>query len=400
MSVQRDILVVGAGSAGIAAAIAASRAGATVFLVEKTDRVGGLITHSLLHTLGGFFDARGAVLNPGLSEELLVRLRKTDPQSDKRRIGRLWTFAVAPEIFQVVAERWLAEERNLHLCRQAHVCEISNDGMCWRGKISTAGKTALFEADAVIDATGDAALIRQINPTCVEDTASRAAGGLICVLSDVAPEALRFPKNTETLLRIKRAAADGQLPAECAFAWLDRGVAPSEAFLKLFVAPPHDDLSEAAWKTAEKKALALCEVLLKFLRQLESFRDAKILRTGALGLRDGKRIRGNYQMTENDVREGKRFSDAVCRCAWPLEYWSAEHGVTLTPIGGGGDGIFEVPLSALRVGNLPDAWAAGKCLSADGRAQAAVRVTGTCWATGEAAGCAAARTVQEEPESR
>jgi hypothetical protein len=141
--------------------------------------------------------------------------------------------------------------------------------------------------------------------------------------------------------------------------------------------------------SAPPETLAARDALVTFLQRQESFRDVKILRTGALGLRDGGRIRGAYRLTTADLDAGKKFPDAVCCGAWPMEYWDAERGATLMPVGG--DGTYEIPLSALRVKGLPNAWAAGKCLSADRAVQASARVVGTCWATGAAAGRAAAR---------
>ena len=92
-------------------------------------------------------------------------------------------------------------------------------------------------------------------------------------------------------------------------------------------------------------------------------------------------------MTAEDVRTGRRFDDAACRCAWPIEYWHRERGASLEYLP---DGVFyEIPLRALRVQGWRNVWAAGKCLSADRLAHASARIAGTCWAMGETAGKAA-----------
>ena len=105
-------------------------------------------------------------------------------------------------------------------------------------------------------------------------------------------------------------------------------------------------------------------------------------------MRDGGRVRGEYCLTETDVRQGRKFSDAACRCAWPIEYWDPEQGVSMQYLPD--NTYYEIPLRALKVSGWANLWTAGKCLSADRLAQASARVAGTCWAMGEAVGRAAA----------
>jgi hypothetical protein len=126
--------------------------------------------------------------------------------------------------------------------------------------------------------------------------------------------------------------------------------------------------------------------MLRFVRQLPEFDEATLGHVGELGVRDGGRIVGEYCLTANDVRSGARFSDGVCRSAWPIEYWHPESGVSIEYL----DGHYEIPLRALTLKGSENVWAAGKCLSADRLAQASARVVGTCWAMGEAVGRAAA----------
>jgi hypothetical protein len=107
-----------------------------------------------------------------------------------------------------------------------------------------------------------------------------------------------------------------------------------------------------------------------------------------LGIRDGGRVRGQYCLTGDDVRQMRKFDDPACRACWPIEYWDPEQGVALEYLPAGD--YYEIPLRSLRVEGLTNLWAAGKCLSADRYAHASARAAGTCWAMGEAAGRAAA----------
>ena len=75
------MIVVGAGAAGVSAAISAARFGAEVLLLENRPRVGGTVTHSLIHTLGGLFDSEGDYLNAGMPVELVQRLERKGQQT-------------------------------------------------------------------------------------------------------------------------------------------------------------------------------------------------------------------------------------------------------------------------------------------------------------------------------
>jgi hypothetical protein len=137
--------------------------------------------------------------------------------------------------------------------------------------------------------------------------------------------------------------------------------------------------------------------VMHFLQNLPGFTAAEIAQTGCLGVRDDGRIRGRYTLTGDDVRAGRRFPDAVCRCDWPIEYWDGEKGVSLEYLPAGGR--YEIPMRSLQLNGVQNLWAAGKCLSADREAHASARVVGACWAMGEAAGAAAAKSFLNKEES-
>jgi hypothetical protein len=124
------------------------------------------------------------------------------------------------------------------------------------------------------------------------------------------------------------------------------------------------------------------------LQSRQDFAHARVCKTGCIGVRDGGRVRGEYCLSAEDVRQGRKFKDAACRCSWPIEYWDPDEGVSLEYLPDGN--WYEIPLRALKAKGLANVWIAGKCLSADPLAQASARVVGTCWAMGEAVGKEAA----------
>ena len=120
-------MVCGAGAAGMAAAIAAARAGAEVVLIEESNQVGGTVADSFIHTIGGLYDDSGTLLNPGLPTELAEKLHQADPTTAKRRIGRAWVLDTEPEMYRAVASRWLAEVGVRVLCG-ARVVQVNHCG--------------------------------------------------------------------------------------------------------------------------------------------------------------------------------------------------------------------------------------------------------------------------------
>ena len=228
-------------------------------------------------------------------------------------------------------------------------------------------------ARAVIDATGTAALVRLIDASLVQEENERAAGGLIFTLRGVVPGGVAFPKGLGIVRGLRAAVEDGTLPPGCANAWVDAGVVEDEVYVKLLVPVPPGDcrLEEPLNQAFEGK-----EAVVAFLKRQPEFAAAWVCRTGTLGVRDGGRVRGEYCLTVEDIRAGRKFADAAARCCWPIEYWDAARGVSLEYLADGD--YYEVPMRSLRLQGYRNLWIAGKCLSADRQAQASARVVGSC----------------------
>ncbi|HUG90087.1 MAG TPA: FAD-dependent oxidoreductase [Planctomycetaceae bacterium] len=379
---EPPVVVCGAGAAGLAASLAAARCGRDVWLVEAAERLGGTVTGALIHTLGGLFDSHGEFVNDGLPRELADRLSQADECVRKRRMGRTWVLNVCPSVYRRVVERWLAEHPRIRVCTGCRPVEVIVEGGLVTGvEIAGGRRHPWLWPRGVVDATGTAELVRLIDPRLVERDDRPAAGSVIFRLRGVTPGTLEFPHGLGVVRSLRSAAETGLLPAECTRAWLDSGVYPDEAFVKLFAPVPARPPEAGHYERVRDQ-------VIEFLRSLPGFEQARLTETGQLGVRDGGRIRGEYRLMVDDVRSGRRFADAIGRCAWPIEFWDPDEGVSIEYMPEGTS--YDVPLRSLAVRGFENLWAAGKCLSAEPLAQASARVVGTCWAMGEAAGRAAA----------
>jgi len=383
-----DVIVCGGGAAGMAAAIAAARTGARAILLESQPQLGGTVAHALIHTLGGLYDSAGEILNEGLALELIGLLQQADQDVRPRRLGRTWVLNVAPETYAAVTRQWIESEPDIEVLCGARVVEAPRDGdAVTQLSVATADGLLQIETQAVIDATGTAEVVRLIDPGLIDDAASAAAAGLIVRISGVERSALQFPRSLGIVKSLRAAAAEGRLPKDCDKAWLDQGVRANEAYLKFFVPYPAAHRTPQIQTEILQHALDMKTETVRFLQTMPEFAGAVVDRTGQLGVRDGGRIRGEYQLTGDDVRSLRTFSDAACRCSWPIEYWDSANGLYLEYLPD--QSFYEIPLRSLRVEGFVNVWAAGKCLAADPIAQASARVVGTCWSMGEAVGKAA-----------
>ena len=369
-----ETVIVGGGAAGLSCALSAAAGGANVLLLEKAVELGGTVKHALIHTIGGLFDDRGDFLNAGLPVELTERLRHACSYTRKRRIGKTWVLNVDPAIYAKVITNWIQTKPNIEVHYQASVTRVSiEDGRIKQISGVFDGSSHTLCPNDVVDATGNASVVRKVDEGLVDD--GLALGGLILQLRGLMPDAMLFPKGVALLRQILKAVVDGELPPECSSLWLDTGVYPDEAYAKFSV-------SQGCHDPAHMRLVA--QQLLAFLHMSPGFARAFIHRYGELGARDAGRIKGEYCLTEQDIKAGKRFGDVACRACWPIEHWHPQKGISLEYLPPGCD--YDIPLRSLKVSGFTNLWAAGKCLSAEPRAQASARVAGTCWAMGEAVG--------------
>jgi len=215
------------------------------------------------------------------------------------------------------------------------------------------------------------------------------SGTMMLRIGGILPEANVHPDHVAEAVRSGKAAGIGPMTKELGTVIRSPGLSGDV----MFILPDEgvnglDTLSlTAAQMSARRQAWAYLETFRRFLPGCE---NAYIVQTGPkIGIRETRRIIGDYVLTAQDVLEARRFPGAIARGAWPVELhpepggpnvWQSIHDQS----------YYEIPLSCLNVHGVRNLWAAGRIISCDPVAFASVRVMGTCFATGHAAGVAAA----------
>lgn len=375
-----DIAVIGGGSAGLCAAIAAARAGAKVVLIERSDRLGGMGTLAKVHTFCGLYHPDVSlppqIANPGLPAEI-ERLMRERTGAAPVKIGKVYVLPQDPAAFAEIAHGLTLAEKFLEV-RYGTVCKAISR-MPEGFTVET--DTGTFRCKSLIDASADAIAADFLGATrmfVAPEKNQRSA--FVFSLQQVEPSAMEEAFRMRLALEIVRAVSSGELP-QTALGTASRASAiPGEIHFTTDLDPaPRDELIATG--------LTLAESLTKFLRK--TF-PAYTAATGPFpaeepGVRESFRWKGQYVLTEDDLMSGREFSDTVAYATWPIELRENTRGPKLR--------YFErpasIPLRSLTSAEIEGVFFAGRCISATHEALASVRVMGTCFATGQAAGNAA-----------
>lgn len=395
-----DVAVIGGGSAGLAAAVTSARCGARTLLIERHGYLGGTGTASLVHTFCGLYllrDEPGAVLaNPGFCSEISERMIQATGLGPVR-MGRLDVLPQHPVEFVTIADSMVAAEPLLETRFHGEVSGITRDPHLWHIHLTGSGGARSCHSRCLVDASGDAVaasflgLPFQMAPAVSLQRPAYVFG-------------VRGPSPLDDDLRLKTAGLliegvkCGALPDDALGLTFRASGRSNEVFGTLDLtgadhAAHYDPLDPACLGNLESHGREVAAAAVRWLAQADdAWRGSHIshwpLRAG---IRESRRWSGDYILTADDILNGKRFNDEIALATWPMELRETAKGAKLRfpkdnlPTG--------IPLRCLKPAGTERLFVAGRCISADHEAQASVRVMGTCFATGEAAGRAAAAAV-------
>jgi len=397
-----DVVVVGGGAAGLAAAVAAGSAGARTALVERYGFLGGMATAGMVSTICGLYhdspSGSPEPLNEGFAETFARRLAAMPGCQKPVRRGRTFVLPYTPFAFACVADELVlsAPEIDVYLHAYLGGVDVTRDRI-EALRITTWERTVELGVAVVADTSGDGVVARQAGAATETSALSdRQLPALVFVLQQVDTDALGAGPRLALLRTVVAAERDGLLPKGASNLALGLSSQPGEIIGKLALAGVADDVSErrdfltAAEQEGRRRVLALTE----FLKTLPAFGRAFVSHVAPqVGVRESRRVVGRYELTRDDVLSGRKFADAVARASWPIELWEEGRlGATYEYLEDGQ--TYDIPLRSLQARDVDNLFIAGRCMSASHEALGSARVIGTCLATGEAVGRAAARMAE------
>jgi hypothetical protein len=419
---EYDVLVVGGGNAGCAAALAAARTGSRVLLAERYGFLGGTATASMVGPWMTFHSGEDRIVG-GIAQEIVERLVARGGSPGHLHDASDYVPTITPfdpEIHKALLFEMMRES-GVALLLHAWFLDALRDGRRVAGaRCATVGGVRELVAQRTIDATADAYVAASAGvPTQQGDARGRVQpASLMFRLSHVDLAVLaqylrQHPDQMRSSLKMHE-RTPGALTAVAGLYQLwdaarARGAVTVPRELVSFFATPYadevtvnmtrvldiDPLDPDDLTRAEVEARAQVMQLLDFFRQdVPGFANARIAATATqIGVRESRRIEGEYTLTADDVLTGRTFDDAVARSAYPIDIHNPTgSGTTTRRLAPGSS--YEIPYRCLVPKNADDLLVAGRCISTTHEALASTRLTPTVMTLGQAAGTAAALSLQ------
>jgi hypothetical protein len=400
-----DVVVVGAGSAGSAAAISAARVGASVLLVDRLAFMGGTST-AVLDTFYAFYTPgeRPRRVVGGIGWEVARQLMADGVAFERpNTYGAGTGVTYDAEALKVLWER-LAEDAGMDLLLHTWATGARvDDGRLAAIRLWNKGGERWVSAAAFVDASGDAdvcAMAGVPHDAPGDGGPTQSLSTLFKVANVDVAAASAVPKAELWRLMGEGAAGGGYRLPRIEGSW-HRTPHAGVALIHMTRIPNVDATDPWQLTRAEVEGRRQVVEYHRFLRdRVPGFERSVIVATSpAIGVRESRRVHGDYRLTRDDVLSGRRFEDEVALCGAPIEDHGAGRDTAWHHVGGGADGggssVYGIPYRTLLPLGVEGLLVAGRCFSATHDAHASARSMATCMAMGQAAGTAAALAAAE-----
>ncbi len=460
MSVQDyDVVVVGGGTAGSMAAVAAARNGARTCLIEATGHLGG--TCHALANVTPFHNSRGEQVVRGLPQELVDRVAALGGARERGHLpnpaGIGGSFTPLDPDGMKLALFDMASEASAELWLHTMLVDVVTDGNAVTG-VSVQNKSGRHKlrAKVVIDATGDADIVQRAGADYVQDTPEAALNATLlfrvagvdtdAFIADARQAPHKIVLLADPYLREINQLTPEQVMREvrdiydCPYIYLANivrdyvpradwkewditgedkaawgALKPFAARFSIMPLPQRRDIvtlnvtsitfdaTDGAQRSrAEIEGQRQMRMALDVLRRyVPGFRDGYLHTVlPAVSVRASRRIVGAYELTRDDVERGARFPDAIARGSYPMSVQSATQPGVRQHLFVRDGGDYDIPYRALVPRRMDGLLVAGRCLAATREAIGSARMGAQCMAYGQAAGTAAALVVMHDVAPR
>lgn len=431
MASRADVLVVGGGPAGIGAAAGAAQAGARVVLIERYGFLGGNATAGLVMPLMSYFTehhtrqhkgdtsllptdhGEGVPVIEGVVRDFVERLKNAGGAVEPS-LQTGFTVPFDPEIFKQAAMEFL-DEKGVAYLLHSYASNIIKENQYVHGVVfQTKSGPIAIKADIVIDSTGDADVAAMADaPFDMGRPADGYTQPMTLMFRIMGfdkepfeeyahqhPGQWRGVHGLWDLIHKAAGAGDLDLPREdiLFFTGMHQGeiIVNSTRVTKLYGTDVWD-LTQAEWLSRKQM-----RQIFAFLRKyVPGFKNSYIVQSGTqVGVRETRRIIGDYQLTQKDILLARQFEDVIARCTYPMDIHNPKgKGTTLMRLPTGM--AYDIPLRCLLPRDVENLLIAGRCISGTHEACSSYRIMPVAMAIGQAAGvCAAlAAATKQSPRS-
>jgi glycine/D-amino acid oxidase-like deaminating enzyme len=397
MNDRYDVIVAGSGSAGSSAAITAARLGARTLLIDRLGFMGGTST-AVLDTFYAFYTpgAEPRRVVGGLGWEVVERLTAQGVAFERpNTYGAGTGVTYDQEALKLLWEQ-LAEDAGVDLLLHTWATGVRvTDERVEAVRIWNKGGERTIDASVIVDASGDADLCAMAGVGYDNAQASGTVQSLSTLfkLANVDVERAGSVPKVELWALMREAAGSGDyaLP-RVEGSWHPTPFA-GVVLVHMTRIPNVDATDPEQLTRAEVDGRRQVREYHRFLRdRVPGFADSVLVATSpAIGVRESRRVRGDYRLTREDVLQGQRFDDEIALCGAPIEDHHAGGDTEWRYVGE--SGVYGIPFRTLLPVGVDGLLVAGRCFSSTHDAHASARSMATCMAMGQAAGTAAALSV-------
>lgn len=413
-----DVIVVGGGVSGLAAAVCAARQGVRTALLEARPFVGGNATTGLC--LHSFISRLGRQEVFGFAQEIVDRLVER-----RGAVGHVpyggFVHSVTPvdgELFRIVATE-LLDEAGVTVLYGAQVVDVhATGGDVQRLTVALKGGLRTFKAPRIVDASGDADVA--VGAGAEFWVGQRQTGKmqpvsmlLRCFGTDNTRIADQIADSPPAMARRKGDSDPFPVYFNGTFSkWneliIDQALFPNRDHKVFFNTATPNNLNvntSAVFGVDGTDPFALSRATVQLTRHVgrigdflrahvPGFESAYFMPAAFAGVRETRHIVGLYEISEDDVNEGRNQKDTVGKVCFPVDIHDPDTGqAEFYEIGG--HGAFDIPYRSLVPAGVGNVIVAGRCISVSSFAHGATRNMAPCLVMGEAAGTAAALAVEQ-----
>lgn len=388
MKRKADILIIGAGSSGIAAAVGASKSGYSVMLIDKHPISGGSSTIAEIGTICGLYhtssDSKSKFVCNGFPVEFAKRLQyksKTEPQIQSENLHFL-PYKIGA--FKELCDE-LIRENNIDFLSNSVITHVETQDQKLK-KIHCLYEDNIAEIDVncIIDCSGNAIVANLTNHPLIPSDSFQSAA-IVCEFSNIKTQNI-FSFNLLLIKELNKAILSNNLTLNHKNTFLVPGsYEDGKVRLKLGIELPvsHKQGNLEELKTAGlKQVKELSDYLLK---HFEPFEHAELSHVANdIGWRTGFRPIGKHILSEQEIRACMKHDISVANCSWPMEEWFIDKKVQLEKLPE--NDFYQIHAGCLESSVFENLLFAGKNISATDKGIASARVMGICLQTGFAAG--------------